>query len=98
MAGSQFSAQPPESVSSGTLKRIVVGSSSETSSISAQRKYRVRIGREWLEGVFTKRWFGWNFEPFGASGMQLNLIDEVFELPQTRPRRWPARPPKPPVS
>jgi hypothetical protein len=27
--------------------------------------------------------------------MQLNLIDEVFELPMIRPPRWPSRPSKP---
>jgi len=93
MAGSNFSALPPRDVPSGTLKRIVVGSSCETSSISSQRQYLVRIGQDWHEGAFTKRWFGWNFEPFGPSGMQLNLIDEVFELPWTRPRRWSDRTP-----
>jgi len=95
MAGSRSSARPPRDVSSGTLKRIVVGSSSETSKINAHRKYRVRIGRDWYEGIFSKRWFGWNFEAFGPSGMQLNLIDEVFELPRTRPLRWSAKIPKP---
>jgi hypothetical protein len=95
MAGSKSSARPPRDVSSGTLKRIVVGSSSKTSNISAHRQYRVRIGRKWHEGVFTKQWFGWNFESFGPSGMQFNLLDEVFELPRTRPLRWWARTPKP---
>ena len=94
MAGSKSSARPRD-VSSGTLKRIIVGSSSETSNISAHRQYRVRIGREWREGVFTKQWFGWNFESFGPSGMQFNLLDEVFELPRTRPLVWSARTPKP---
>lgn len=96
MADSRSSARPPRSAaSSGELKRIVVGSSSETSHISANRRYRVRIGREWYEGDFTKRWFGWNFEAFGPSGMQLNLIDEIFELPRTPPPRWSTRTPKP---
>ena len=72
------------------LKRIVVGSSSESGHISAQRKYRVRIGPRWYEGRFSKRWFGWLFEDFGDTGLQLNLIDEVFEVvaPRTRSPKW----------
>lgn len=77
------------------LKRIVVGSSSESSQISAHKKYRVRIGPRWYDGSFSKRWFGWLFVEFGDTGMQLNLIDEVFERPWTRSPRWPARTPKP---
>lgn len=86
---------PRPAPSNEELKRIVVGSSSESSHISTHRRYRVRIGRDWYEGGFTKRWFGWNFEAFGSSGMQLNLIDEVFELPGLPPPRWSARAPKP---
>jgi CheY-like chemotaxis protein len=63
------------------MKRIVVGSSSESPHIRSQKKYRVRIGNKWFEGAFSKRWFGWLFDDFGDTGMQLNLIDEVFELP-----------------
>jgi len=90
MAGSKSPARPGD-----PLKRIVVGSSSESPNISAQRRYRVRIDRGWYEGIFTKKWFGWNFEAFGPSGMQLNLIDEVFELPRPPLPRWLARTPKP---
>src|SRR5688572_10439266 len=88
----------PSAPSNGELKQIVVGSSSESPHIAAQRRYRVRIDRDWYEGGFTKRWFGWNFEAFGSSGMQLNLIDEVFELPRTPRARWHARTRKPSAS
>jgi hypothetical protein len=79
------------------LKRIVVGSSSENSSINPHRKYRVRIGPRWYEGSFAKRWFGWLFLEFGETGMQLNLIDEVFEMPRVVLVRAPAKPAPPPV-
>lgn len=75
-------------------KRILVGPSSKNSNISSQRRYRVRIGETWYEGAFSKRWFGWNFEDFGTSGIQLNLIDEVFELPRAIPRCGPMDPPR----
>jgi len=74
-------------------KRILVGSSSDSGKISSHHRYRVRIGKEWYEGAFSKRWFGWNFDGIEPSGMQLNLIDEVFELPQAKSRKgWILRP------
>lgn len=68
------------------LKRIRVGSSSENTEIRSQRRYRVRIGSDWHEGSFTKYWFGWKFEGGGSDGLQLNLIDEVFEILRPFPR------------
>jgi len=62
------------------LKEIRVGSSSESADISTLKRYRVRVGSGWHEGGFRKYWFGWKFEDFGASGIQLNLIDEVYEI------------------
>lgn len=82
------------------LKEIRVGSSSESADISARKRYRVRVGSAWHEGAFRKYWFGWNFEDFGASGIQLNLIDEVYEIrsPDVRPVRiGPGLPPRRPA-
>lgn len=62
------------------LKKIPVGSSSESCHIKPRRTYRVRIARKWYEGAFSKRWFGWSFDGFGSSGMQLNLIEQVYEV------------------
>lgn len=73
------------------LKRIPVGSSSESCHINPRRRYRVRIARKWYEGAFSKQWFGWRFDGCGTAGMQLNLIDQVFEVveePRKGPRRW----------
>jgi len=81
-----------EPAAENDLKRIVVGSSSESTQISAHRKYRVRIDSRWYEGSFSKRWFGWLFVDFGDTGMQLNLIDEVFELKKEMTRKYPAKP------
>lgn len=64
----------------GKVKKIPIGSSSECSHISPRKKYRVRIEDQWYEGSFTKQWFGWQFDGYGPSGIQLNLIDEVYEI------------------
>ena len=63
------------------LKKIKIGGKSESTEISDRKHYRVKIDGEWYEGTFAKRWFGWEFE--GAQNqikMQLNLIDEAYEL------------------
>ncbi len=69
------------------LKKIRVGSSSESAHIDSRKRYRVRIEKRWYEGSFTKQWFGWRFEGYGTSGMQLNLIDQVYEIVKPDPRK-----------
>jgi hypothetical protein len=61
------------------LRPIRVGGSSESSDIHPRRRYRVKIDGEWHEGQFSKQWFGWQFDGV-PNGIQLNLIDEVFEI------------------
>ena len=69
------------------LKRIPVGTSSNSSAIDSRKRYRVRVDGTWYEGSFSKQWFGWKFDNYGTSGIQLNLIDEVFEIVSARPGR-----------
>jgi len=61
-------------------KRIPVTGSSLSPLIDSRKRYRVRVERKWYEGTFSKKWFGWQFDDYGSSGIQLNLIDEVYEL------------------
>ena len=61
------------------LKQIMVGSSSESTHISPRKLYRVKIEGQWYEGHFSRQWFGWQFDSY-RSGIQLNLIDEVYEI------------------
>jgi hypothetical protein len=70
------------------LKKIRVGTSSESSEISSRRKYRVRIDGQWYEGSFRKEWFGWMFDGYESSGIQLNLIDEVYEITSSKKKGW----------
>lgn len=69
------------------LKRIPVGSSSQSPHISPRKRYRVKIDGQWFEGYFSKQSFGWNFVDYRSYGMQLNLIDAVYELPSPKPKR-----------
>ena len=61
------------------LRRVQVGGSSQSGDINARRRYRVKIDGEWYEGQFSRQWFGWQFDGY-RNGIQLNLIDEVFEI------------------
>jgi hypothetical protein len=67
------------------LKKIPVGTSSTSSHINSRKRYRVKIEGRWYEGSFSKQWFGWRFDDYGTSGMQLNLIDEVYEIVPAAP-------------
>jgi hypothetical protein len=69
------------------LKKIPVGSSSESSHIDSRKRYRVKIEGKWYEGSFSKQWFGWKFDNYGSSGMQLNMIDQVFEIVRLDPKK-----------
>ena len=62
------------------LKKIPVGESSQSALIDSRKRYRVKIDGSWYEGSFSKQWFGWLFEGYGSSGIQLNLIDAVYEI------------------
>jgi hypothetical protein len=67
------------------LKRIPVTGSSESPHITPRKRYKVKIDGVWHEGQFSKQWFGWQFDGLDPA-VQLNLIDEVYELPSP-PRR-----------
>ena|SRR5688572_14062650 len=69
------------------LKKIPVGSSSESSHIDSRKRYKVKIEGKWYEGSFSKQWFGWKFEGYGTSGMQLNMIDQVYEIVRVDPKK-----------
>jgi hypothetical protein len=68
------------------LKKIPLGTSSENSHIRTRKRYRVQIDGKWYEGTFSRQWFGWQFDNYGTSGMQLNLIDKVYEIVEVEPR------------
>lgn len=72
------------------LRPIKVGGSSQSSDINSRKRYRVKIDGGWYEGQFSRQWFGWQFDGY-QNGIQLNLVDEVFEIVEakTRPERRP---------
>ena len=77
--GGSIKRASPVPTPSPALREIPVGDSSESKHIAFYKRYLVRIGRSWHEGSFSKRWFGWQFDGY-QSGIQLNLLDEVYEI------------------
>ena len=69
------------------LRRVQVGGSSQSSDINARKRYRAKIEGEWYEGQFSRQWFGWQFDGY-RNGIQLNLIDEVFEIQSPPPPKF----------
>ena len=93
--GSDEDAKPPKDTRE--LRPIPIGGSSESANIHARRRYRVKIDGAWYEGQFSRQWFGWQFDGY-QNGIQLNLVDEVFEIlsPRQPGRARPAKGPPAP--
>jgi len=71
------------------LEPFPKGKSQRTSSndtrISHRKYYLVRIGGHWFAGKFSKQWYGWNFNNWGTSGIQLDMIEgPLFEIVEVR--------------
>jgi len=53
-------------------------------SITTRKQYLVKIDSEFHAGRFSKQWYGWNFDNWGESGIQLDsdCIAGVWEIRQ----------------
>lgn len=54
--------------------------SSRDSRISSKKSYLVKIYGRWYAGTFSKQWYGWSFNNWGFSGIQLDSIDGPLYL------------------
>lgn len=57
----------------------------ESAHIKRGKDYLCRIRRGWFAGRFSREWYGWNFENWGATGIGLEAISEVYliEVPDS---------------
>lgn len=44
------------------------------------RHYFARIFGEWFLGQFEEEWYGWSFMNWGTSGIQLDSIEDLYEV------------------
>lgn len=48
--------------------------------ITERGRYRVKIYGQWHVGTFSRQWYGWSFDNWGTSGIQLDSIQEVWKV------------------
>lgn len=47
--------------------------------IRSGQTYFAKIFGRWFFGTFTEQWYGWSFNEWGTSGIQLNSIEDLYE-------------------
>ena len=58
--------------------------SSNDDRIKINEYYLAKIGNGWYAGRFTKQWYGWNFQNWGCSGIQLDSIEgPLYRIEET---------------
>jgi len=63
------------------LKRIALnGSNANDEIVPFESEYLVRVRGRWRAGRFDRQWYGLNFIDYGSEGIELEAIDEVFEI------------------
>lgn len=54
--------------------------SSKHDDISPMKHYLAKIYDVWYLGHFSEQWYGWNFDDWGTSGIQLSSIESLYEV------------------
>ena len=62
------------------LTEIPLDGTCQNSHISTRKEYLVRIYERLYSGTFSKQHYGWSFNNWGTSGIQLNSVDLVWEI------------------
>jgi hypothetical protein len=69
-----------ENTCEGIHKQIQRRAGSKDDRISSEKSYLALIHGGWYLGKFEEQWYGWNFHPWGFSGIQLDLIEDLYEI------------------
>ena len=62
------------------LLRIVLNGTSKNEDINSNSPYLVCIYGSFAAGHFNRQHYGWNFDNWGASGIQLGAVLAVWEI------------------
>lgn len=55
--------------------------SSKDDRFNEDSSYLVKIWDQWHAGQFSEQWYGWSFDNWGTSGMQLDSIEgPIYEI------------------
>lgn len=41
-------------------------------------QYLAKIHNKWYLGTFSEQWYGWSFNGWGYTGIQLDLIEDLY--------------------
>ena len=64
-----------------TLKHIELnGTNTNDAIVPYEAQYLVRVYGRWRAGTFDRQWYGLNFTHYGSEGIELEAIDEVYEI------------------
>lgn len=55
-------------------------SGSKDERISKDKTYFAKIFGHWYFGRFSEQWYGWSFNNWGTSGIQLDSIEDLYEV------------------
>lgn len=63
------------------LKKINLnGTNANDAIVPFDGQYLVKICGRWRAGTFDRQWYGLNFVNYGSEGVELEAIDEVYEI------------------
>lgn len=62
------------------LKSIRLDGTCHNKAITGKKRYLAYVSGDWYLGRFHKEWYGWNFDGWGGTGIQLDALDKVYEV------------------
>jgi hypothetical protein len=63
------------------LRKIELnGTNANDAIVPYEAQYLVKVCGRWRAGTFDRQWYGLNFTNYGSSGIDLESIDEVYEV------------------
>lgn len=63
------------------LRKIELnGTNANDAIVPYEAQYLVKVCGRWRAGTFDRQWYGLNFTNYGSSGIELEAIDELYEV------------------
>jgi hypothetical protein len=60
------------------------GTNANDAIVPYDAQYLVKVCGRWRAGAFDRQWYGLNFTNYGSEGIELEAIDEVYEIIDAR--------------
>lgn len=56
------------------------GTNTNDAIVPYEVEYLIKVHGRWRAGTFDRQWYGLNFVNYGSEGIELEAIDEVYEI------------------